>query len=1483
MGENDPADQPAPSDAARPLDKDTTKVFRKPSEAVREIAGREVTLQPFSRFPGGRPPKEILSGREATLSDSPLTGITGREITFTDTPATGISGREVTLSETPATSLTGREQTLSDTPATNLTGREATLGDTPVTGLTGREQTLGDTPATGLSGREATLGDTPATGLTGREQTLGETPATGIALGARLPGTAPQTPVTSPGKHRTPAGGTSTGKPRTGHGTSHTFDDAWHLDGRKGPYTGQTWNDFVLGGILGEGGMGAVYRGKQISLKRRVAIKVLPPNLAADQRLLQRFQLEAHTSSQLSSPHVVQVYSVGAFEGNHFYAMEYVEGTDLYDLMKAKRDAGQPIDVDGAVDFILQAAKGLAEAGRHGVVHRDIKPPNLMITKGGLLKITDFGIAKLVGEHNLTMTGQAVGTPAYISPEQGRGDAAIDQRSDLYSLGVVFYEIVAGEKPFKGTTPNALIYQHCYEEPDLPRKLNPAVTEEVQAIILRCLQKKPEHRYQSADELIHDLESIRTGSMLKSAIAHYRLGTGADEAKREQMNWWQRNLLPLSLAAVALVLAGGGGGWWWLDRRAKTEKAIEIAARTRESSERLAQEEIKNRLRPLLKTLDERASLPDQVDQLLKEFAERVKDGTNDREYLVWTRKVTEVRAAALKLAPLDKPGITFALRQQGRRDLESYTTLVGTADPAQNRWTRTLDGLDGEERTLRQSIGEEIDKGRLTQGSRDATAAALTSLRAIADPAEAKVVAWSAAITSFDQRIATLTALLAPLDDANRTISDRQRESYREAIAELRKLEAREPRLKAWADRLARAEGDIKRLRDGLESELSAAAVGEPALDRADELLPAYAALVAADDADLKRWKVKVEAVKAGLAAKRRLVAETVDQLGKDGRDAFLGVAQLEPLREKLREIKALARPGDQDLARWEDLCRRSAAEHVALARDLAVLDPSRPEPISLAQQTDLRAKQARLVRLGGVSVEQAETQVKRLDAEAARVAGLRTRLKPIFTAAHAILADARSDLDRLALDVGDADAEVEVWKTKRSRVDALRAQLAVLDQRKIPDQVETIFAQLVTLVGEGDPDVARWKTTVGRIRTVSAALAPLDRDGVPIPADAASQLSALTELVEATDPLLRRRQAKFDEVCGLRSRLAKLTSVRVLTDRTLAAEETALARLTTLIGPSEADVQGFARRLAQLAGPGQPPWASAHGRDGFGPWAEFQWSGESVRLRWIAPGSVTIGSPESEPGRDADEVQVVLSVSRGFWLADAECTQAVWQAATGREPSRFAGRQRPVERVSWDAAQTMLAAARARQGNLPLRLPSESEWELACRAGGSGRWPGEAEDPCADRIAWTSNNSGGATHEIRQRYPNAHGLYDLHGNVWELCQDAYAPYPTSASTDHLGKGGDLKVARGGSWGDPANAARAANRLAVRADLTSAYLGLRLAVDGPDPATLEPRQLASRSGGWSKPIALSLGPVRLTGELSLIQATSAPEAVRKP
>ncbi len=344
-----------------------------------------------------------------------------------------------------------------------------------------------------------------------------------------------------------------------GKKTKSTMDDGWHLKGRQGPLTGQTIGDYEIGGILGEGGMGTVYRAKQISLKRRVAVKVLPPHLASNAQMRQRFEQEATTASLLNSPHVVQVFAAGSHHDMVYFVMEFVEGTDLSEKISEKNDAGQLFTPDEATNFIIQAARGLAEANKHNIVHRDIKPANLMITTKGVVKIADFGISKIAGEHGLTMTGTAVGTPAYCSPEQGRGDK-VDARADIYSLGVVFYELLTGRKPFDGTTANALIYQHNYAEPTLITALRAEVPDAYQAVALKCLQKDPAKRYQDAAELVGDLERVRAGSAPMTALMN-AFGTGADEAMR-RLGIKQRRIWPYITAALVLVAIIAGIVLW---------------------------------------------------------------------------------------------------------------------------------------------------------------------------------------------------------------------------------------------------------------------------------------------------------------------------------------------------------------------------------------------------------------------------------------------------------------------------------------------------------------------------------------------------------------------------------------------------------------------------------------------------------------------------------------------------------------------------------------------------------------------------------------------------------------------------------------------------------------------------------------------------------------------------------------------------------
>ena len=258
--------------------------------------------------------------------------------------------------------------------------------------------------------------------------------------------------------------------------------------------------------------MGLVYRARQVSLGRRAALKVLASNLANDDGLVRRFYAEAHAASLLQSQHVVQVYFAGEIEGVVFYAMEFVDGADLAHLANAFRLDGRRMPALEAAGYLLQAARGLQAACERNIVHRDIKPQNLLVTPDGVVKIADFGIAKVLDEQALTLAGSTVGTPAYCSPEQGRG-REVDHRSDLYSLGVVMYELLTGVRPFTGANANALIYQHCYVEPKRPCEHAAEVGEALEAICMRLLQKAPEHRYQSAGDLVVDLERLVHGKI----------------------------------------------------------------------------------------------------------------------------------------------------------------------------------------------------------------------------------------------------------------------------------------------------------------------------------------------------------------------------------------------------------------------------------------------------------------------------------------------------------------------------------------------------------------------------------------------------------------------------------------------------------------------------------------------------------------------------------------------------------------------------------------------------------------------------------------------------------------------------------------------------------------------------------------------------------------------------------------------------------
>ncbi|MBX6330393.1 MAG: serine/threonine protein kinase, partial [Gemmatimonadaceae bacterium] len=249
---------------------------------------------------------------------------------------------------------------------------------------------------------------------------------------------------------------------------------------------------------IGRGGMAIVYRATDLRLRRPVAVKVLPPELAFREDVRRRFLREAQTAAQLSHPNIVPIYTVDERDGLVYFVMALVEGETL-----AQRLARGPIPPEEAGRVLHDVADALAYAHAHGVIHRDIKPDNILLDRdSGRPMVTDFGIARAAEvDSRLTVTGVAVGTPAYMSPEQALGDREVDGRSDIYSLGVVGYQMLAGELPFKASNTPSMMMKHIHEAPRPLAELRPGLPPQLVAAVERALAKRPEDRWGSAGEM----------------------------------------------------------------------------------------------------------------------------------------------------------------------------------------------------------------------------------------------------------------------------------------------------------------------------------------------------------------------------------------------------------------------------------------------------------------------------------------------------------------------------------------------------------------------------------------------------------------------------------------------------------------------------------------------------------------------------------------------------------------------------------------------------------------------------------------------------------------------------------------------------------------------------------------------------------------------------------------------------------------------
>jgi len=372
---------------------------------------------------------------------------------------------------------------------------------------------------------------------------------------------------------------------------------------------GQTLGDFRLIRELGRGGMGVVFEAVQISLQRRVALKVLYPGLSSSVRTLHRFHREAESVSQVSHPSIISVYAVGSMGATHYFAMRYLPGPNLaqlIDQLQEAQDVGKstvvidlgedstgddatavgfdspPLStaarfpvrnyVFQAIEVIARVAEGLDVAHEEGLIHRDVKPGNLVFDRSGQLVLTDFGIAKASHQTTITRTGEFIGSPGYISPEQAMARrVAVDHRTDIYSLGVTLYEFLTLRQPFLEDTLEATLRAILTRNPVSPRKLNPRLPKDLETIVLKAMEKDPDKRFVSAGEMAAELRRILNFEAIQSTP----IGPITQVARLVKRN----QALAVAIASSFALVIGGFGMWKHLDaKRASQEDRENVAS-----------------------------------------------------------------------------------------------------------------------------------------------------------------------------------------------------------------------------------------------------------------------------------------------------------------------------------------------------------------------------------------------------------------------------------------------------------------------------------------------------------------------------------------------------------------------------------------------------------------------------------------------------------------------------------------------------------------------------------------------------------------------------------------------------------------------------------------------------------------------------------------------------------------------------------------
>jgi len=1300
---------------------------------------------------------------------------------------------------------------------------------------------------------------------------------------------------------------------------------------QKGPdlAPGQKLGNYTIVRQIGEGGMGAVYEANQAGINRRVALKVLPKALMQNQVFLERFLREAQSAGALNHPNIVTVYEVVQDKGHYFFSMEYVDG---YTLREHLKRTGR-MSADEALKIVRKVAQALHYAWTEArIIHRDIKPDNIMLTRQGEVKVADLGLAKSTArDTTVTADGTGIGTPAYMSPEQSRGSKDIDCRADIYSLGITLFQMLTGQLPFEGETPYAVVMAHAEQPLPDPKSICPDIPDSVSALIQRMCAKDPSHRYESPGQLVDEIDALAqpgaAGPTQPVQTEAFRQQPTIPISQRRRRAQRTRSRTPAILAAVFGLAAIGGLGYLMFGKGGPGGSTTTTTSTTPTTVKGVVVVS-PDQAREMFEYATEYAQKhPDQFTKIIDMF-EEVRIECKGTVYAMkatvqideWREKwdqAGDVEIAERKT--LVARHLTAAEFAKARGVWNDFPKNLLT-DATREKVNAEIAKVEAAVRAFAQNLKRQAAP-YLAKRPGQLTAADITALTALKTKAERPPAGLDAAGK------AALAALAGQIGQALAAHQEHRAALRAEALEDLWK--AYEPQMKGKG--FDRAGVLVKGAEGKIDAEVSALLTKDT---------PLVADLFAKVKKNLPHLKGKtiriggmamtVADVKDDKVIVRQDTAEMAFGMDKLGRETVLMLALMgekDPgliVRKKALFAFYYGR-ATEVVAKLKEAADAGADVAFYLSRLRPVLVVTSVPPGSSvavevkkdgawqkvaadAQKTPARCEvpghgsyRVKVSRKGYL------TGTREVSVREAGELKLVFSLKkagawPPFRdglVLHYSFDEAGDRAEDLSGNGNHGTVHGGTWTAKgkvggAGKFDGRNAYVETPHSKSFDFEPNEFTIALWicptawtgrtgmnAIVSKGLSDRGNWlmrvakrhetgnvaklnsETAVGR-RFANREVGLSRWHHVAVRKDRRSLSFYLDgkqdgvydhgPALDTTGPLRICGQWPDQHDWGVRERFNGLVDEFMVFNRALSeAEIRALAEPQKVIGEEPPAVARYDVEALLAAGFEIPKEA----KDKYGnpirkgtdattdlP-LEIRHKKTGMHLVFIPAGEFMMGSPEDEEGRHPEREGPAhrVEIRRSFYLGKCEVTQAEWQAVLGDNPSKFRDDRNPVHQVTWNRSQEFIKGLNSQfptpNPKLRYSLPSEAQWEYACRAGTETRFH-YGDDPGYRKLgdyAWYEANSGNKPHRVGQKKPNAWGLYDMMGNAREWCEDRWHRTYRGAPSHEgawIADGDHRRSLRGFMYANPPDRMRSACRVSHDPSNVAEDYGLRVALAIP-------------------------------------------------